>query len=179
MYLIRFVPNFGVFCVFLWISRLCYGAKYQKPWLWAASFTLYKLATKNLQLANIFLQLVAKRRHEDFFYFKSCVKGEIETRKKTTRKSVTEIPFKQIHGQPYREWLFVRNLFTTNPEIHQQRWDKWGTETKAPEGTPEQYWQYILALSHVMQLRRMMDFAMRSHGNLLTQTSMLEHFRML
>ena len=27
------------FCVFWWISRLCDGAKYQKPWLWAASFT--------------------------------------------------------------------------------------------------------------------------------------------
>ena len=27
------------FCVFLWILRLCDGAKYQKPWLWAASFT--------------------------------------------------------------------------------------------------------------------------------------------
>ena len=54
MYLIRFLPNFAVFCVFLWISRLCDGAKYQKPWLWAASFTLYKLATKNLHLATIF-----------------------------------------------------------------------------------------------------------------------------
>ena len=43
MYLIRFLPNFAVFCVFLWISRLCDGAKYQKPWLWAASFTLYEL----------------------------------------------------------------------------------------------------------------------------------------
>ena len=29
--------------------------------------------------------------------------------------------------------------------------------------------------THVMQLQRMMDFAMRSHGNSLTQTSMLEH----
>ena len=69
MYLIRFLPNFTVFCVFLWISRLCYGAKYHKPLLWAASFTLYKLATKNLHLATIFLQLVAKRRPEDFFNF--------------------------------------------------------------------------------------------------------------
>ena len=30
-------------------------------WLWAASFTLYKLATKNLHLATIFLQLVHLR----------------------------------------------------------------------------------------------------------------------
>ena len=58
MYVIRFLPNFVVFCLFLWISRLCDSAKYQKPWLWAASFTLYKLAT-------IFLQLVAKRRPEE------------------------------------------------------------------------------------------------------------------
>ena len=65
MYLIRFLPNFAVFCVFLWISRLCDGAKYQ----WAASFTLYKLATKNLHLATIFLQLVAKRRPENFSNF--------------------------------------------------------------------------------------------------------------
>ena len=72
MYLIRFLPNFAVFCVFLWISRLCDGAKCQKPWLWAASFTLYKLATKNLHLATIFLQLVAKRRPEDFFNFEPC-----------------------------------------------------------------------------------------------------------
>ena len=73
MYLIRFLPNFAVFCVFLWISQLCDGAKYQKPWLQAASFTLYKLATKNLHLATIFLQLVAKRRPEDFFNFEPCV----------------------------------------------------------------------------------------------------------
>ena len=32
---------------------------------------------------------------------------------------------------------------------------------------------------HVMQLRQMMDIAMRSHGNSLKGTSMLEHFRVL
>ena len=69
MYVIRFLPNFTVFCMFLWISRLCDGAKYQKPWLRAASFTLHELATKNLHLVTIFLQLVAKRRPEDFFNF--------------------------------------------------------------------------------------------------------------
>ena len=74
MYLIRFLPNFAVFCVFLWISRLHDCAKYHKPWLWAASFTLYKLATKNLHLATIFLHLVAKKRPEDFFNFEPCVK---------------------------------------------------------------------------------------------------------
>ena len=37
--------------------------------LWAAPFTLYKVATKNLHPATIFLQLVAKRRPEDFFNF--------------------------------------------------------------------------------------------------------------
>ena len=69
MYLIRFLPNFVVLCVFLWISRLCDGAKYQKPLLRAALFTLYELATKILRLATIFLQLVAKRWPEDFFNF--------------------------------------------------------------------------------------------------------------
>ena len=34
--------------------------------LWAASFTLYKLTTKNLHLVTIFLQLVTRRRPEDF-----------------------------------------------------------------------------------------------------------------
>ena len=60
MLLTRFLLNFTVFCMFLRILQLCDSAKYQKPWRWAASFTLYKLATKNLNLATIFLQLVAK-----------------------------------------------------------------------------------------------------------------------
>ena len=34
---------------------------------------LYKLATKNLHLATTFLQLVAKRRPEDFFNFEPCM----------------------------------------------------------------------------------------------------------
>ena len=36
-------------------------------------FWLYKLATKNLHLATKFLQLVAKRRSNDFFNFEPCV----------------------------------------------------------------------------------------------------------
>ena len=72
MYLIRFLPNFAVFCVFLWISRLCDRAKYEKPRL-TMSCIIYKLATKNLHLATIFLQLVAKRRPEDFFNFEPCL----------------------------------------------------------------------------------------------------------
>ena len=71
MYLIRFPLNFAVFRVFLWISRLRSCSKYQKPCTYelSASFTFYKLATKNLRLATIFLRLVAKRRPEDFFNF--------------------------------------------------------------------------------------------------------------
>ena len=69
MYLIRFLLNFAVFCMVLWISRLCDHTKYQKPWLWVASFTWYKLATKNLHLVTIFLQLVTERQPEDFFEF--------------------------------------------------------------------------------------------------------------
>ena len=43
-------------------------------YLWAVSFTFYKLATKNLYLATTFLLLVAKRRPEVFFNFEpwSC-----------------------------------------------------------------------------------------------------------
>ena len=37
--------------------------------LWAASFTLYKLATENLHLVTISLQFVAKRRPEKLFLF--------------------------------------------------------------------------------------------------------------
>ena len=56
-----------VFYVFLWISRVCDTTKYHKPSLWAASLTLwYKLATKNLHVATIFLQLIGKRWPEDF-----------------------------------------------------------------------------------------------------------------
>ena len=40
--------------------------------LWAASYTLYKRATKNLHLVTIFLQLVAKRRPKDFFNLEPC-----------------------------------------------------------------------------------------------------------
>ena len=71
MYLIRFLPNFAVFCVFLWISRLCDRAKYQKPRL-TMSCIIYKLATKNLHLSTIFLQLVTKRRPGYFFNFEPC-----------------------------------------------------------------------------------------------------------
>ena len=35
-------------------------------------YTIYKLATKNLHLATIFLQLVTKRRPEEFFNFQPC-----------------------------------------------------------------------------------------------------------
>ena len=69
MYLIRFLANFAVFCMFLWI--LWVYLNFAAPWprwisealiLWAASFTLYKLAT-------IFLQLVTKGQPQDFFNF--------------------------------------------------------------------------------------------------------------
>ena len=63
MYMIRFLPNFAVFCVFLWISRLCDPRNIRSP-----DCVIYKLA-KTLHLATIFLQLVAKRRLEDFFNF--------------------------------------------------------------------------------------------------------------
>ena len=45
-------------------------------YLWAASFTYYKLATKNLHLATTFLRLVAKRRPKDFFNFEPWHKGK-------------------------------------------------------------------------------------------------------
>ena len=69
MYLIWFLANFAVFRMFLWILRVYLN--FAAPWprwisealiLWAASFTLYKLAT-------IFLQLVTKGQPGDFFNF--------------------------------------------------------------------------------------------------------------
>ena len=60
MYLIRFLLNFAA-PLLLEISKALY--------LWAASFTFYKLATKKLHLATIFLWLDAKRRPADFFNF--------------------------------------------------------------------------------------------------------------
>ena len=68
MYLIRLVLNFTVFRVFLWIFAAPLLLEVSEAlYLWAASFTCYKLATTNLHLATIFLQLVTKRRPEDFF----------------------------------------------------------------------------------------------------------------
>ena len=65
MYLIRFLANFAVFRMFLWIPRDFTGLPefsgsvntliWESLILWAVSFTLYKLATKNLHLATIFL----------------------------------------------------------------------------------------------------------------------------
>ena len=68
MYLIRLVLNFTVFRVFLWIFAAPLLLEVSEAlYLWAVSFTCYKLATTNLHLATIFLQLVTKRRPEDFF----------------------------------------------------------------------------------------------------------------
>ena len=70
----RISQYFACFCEFrgfTWISQPRNHAKYHKPW--AASFTLYKLATKNLHLATIFLQVVTKRRPENFVNFKPCL----------------------------------------------------------------------------------------------------------
>ena len=70
----RISQYFACFCEFrgfTWISQPRNRAKYHKTW--AASFTLYKLATKNLHLATIFLQVVAKRRPENFVNFKPCL----------------------------------------------------------------------------------------------------------
>ena len=39
---------------------------------------IYKLATKNLHLATTFLQLVAKRRPEDFFNFEPCIRYQTQ-----------------------------------------------------------------------------------------------------
>ena len=70
MYLMTFLANFAVFLMFLRILRVYLNfAAWWPRWisealiLWAASFTLYKLAT-------IFLQLVTKGQPEEFFNFK-------------------------------------------------------------------------------------------------------------
>ena len=120
MYLIRFLPNFAVFCVFLWISRLCDGAKYQ----WAASFTLYKLVTKNLHLATIFLQLVAKR---------SPVVASIHNSGVSPRQELTvyEMTFNEIclpssHMYKFNEYLVTKIFWTlldTRRALDTRKWD--------------------------------------------------------
>ena len=59
----------GISRVFVNFAALLLLEISEALYLWAASFTLYKLATKNLHLATIFLRLVATRRPEDFFNF--------------------------------------------------------------------------------------------------------------
>ena len=63
--------------------------------LWAASFTVYKLATKNLHLATIFLQLVAKRWPEDYLILGPA--------KKTKCKLMTQrwVEYQQGH---FKNW---------------------------------------------------------------------------
>ena len=70
----RILQYFACVCEFrrfTWMSQLRDRAKYHKPW--AVSFTLYKLVTKNLHLVTIFLQVVARRRLENFVNFKPCL----------------------------------------------------------------------------------------------------------
>ena len=59
----------GISRVFVNFAALLLLEISEALYLWAASFTFYKLATKNLHLATIFLRLVATRRPEDFFNF--------------------------------------------------------------------------------------------------------------
>ena len=59
----------GILRVFVNFAALLLLEISEAPYLWAASFTYYKLVTKNLHLATTFLRLVAKRRPEDFFNF--------------------------------------------------------------------------------------------------------------
>ena len=54
MCLIRFLLNFAVFCEFLWISRLCYCSKYQKP-------CTYEL--RHLHITNWRLKICIWRLH--------------------------------------------------------------------------------------------------------------------
>ena len=62
----------GISHVFVNFAALLLLEVSEALYLWAASFTFYKLATKNLHLATIILRLVAKRRPEDFFNFEPC-----------------------------------------------------------------------------------------------------------
>ena len=64
--------NFAGFHGFTWISWLRDHAKYQKPWyheLRHLHYTNWQL--KILHLVTVFLQLVAKRRLEEFFLISS------------------------------------------------------------------------------------------------------------
>ena len=68
----------GISRVFVNFAALLLLKISEALYLSAASFTFYKLATKNLNLVTIFLRLVAKRWPEDFFnskpYKGTCMK---------------------------------------------------------------------------------------------------------
>ena len=62
----------GISRVFVNFAALLLLKISEALYLSAASFTFYKLATKDLHLVTIFLQLDAKRRPEEFFNFEPC-----------------------------------------------------------------------------------------------------------
>ena len=67
----------GISRVFVNFAALLLLKISEALYLSAASFTFYKLATKNLNLATIFLRLVATRRPEDYFNFEPRVSEKL------------------------------------------------------------------------------------------------------
>ena len=79
---LRILQHFACFSDFCGISRIYLNftnlPKYQNSWYYELrdSCTLYILVTKHLHLATIFLQLVTKRRLEDFFWaLQECIQN--------------------------------------------------------------------------------------------------------
>ena len=96
-------------------------------YLWAASFTYYKLATKNLHLATTFLRLVAKRRPEDFFNFEPC----------TTGFSSLSPP-----SPPPRRFFLVTSLWRRPQDLN--AWNRLTTEQENCPGSRLPLWDWIV-----------------------------------
>ena len=72
MYLIRFLLNFAARILRVFVNFAALRPR-EISEAQTMSCIIYKLATKHLHLATIFLQLAAKRRPEDFFNFEPCL----------------------------------------------------------------------------------------------------------
>ena len=96
MYLIRFLPNFAA------LRRREIPEALPDYEL----HHIYKLATKNLHLATTFLQLVAKRRPEDFFNFEPWEGENLPTMKTLfTENSSKSCYTMSQKRRPARRWF--------------------------------------------------------------------------
>ena len=128
MYLIRFLPNFAVFCVFLWISRLCDGAKYQ----WAASFTYTNWRLK-ICIWRLYFSSWSPKGDLRIFLILSPVVASIHNSGVSPRQELTvyEMTFNEIclpssHMYKFNEYLVTKILCTlldTRRALDTRKWD--------------------------------------------------------